>query len=48
MIFDKRIVLSNGVTAPQLGLGTWFMEDGRAAEAVREAAAIGYRHFDTA
>ena len=42
------LTLKNGVQIPQLGLGTWFISDENAAEAVRAAAAIGYRHFDTA
>src|SRR5689334_5056604 len=33
---------------PKLGLGTWLIPDDQAAEAVRQAAAIGYRHIDTA
>lgn len=48
MIFDETYTLSNGVEIPKLGLGTWFIDDGDAAEAVRQAARIGYRHFDTA
>lgn len=40
--------LSNGVEVPQLALGTWFIENGNAADAIREAVNIGYRHFDTA
>lgn len=33
---------------PKLGLGTWFIPDEQAAEAVRTAVSLGYRHFDTA
>ena len=47
MVTDT-LTLHNGVKIPQLGLGTWFIEDDKAAEAVRAAAALGYRHFDTA
>lgn len=47
-MYDKTITLANGVEVPQLGLGTWFIEDESVAEAVKAAAAIGYRHFDTA
>jgi diketogulonate reductase-like aldo/keto reductase len=36
------------VTIPKLGLGTWRIDDGAVARVVREAASIGYRHFDTA
>ncbi len=48
MILDETYVLANGMKIPSLGLGTWMIDDARAAEAVRDAAAIGYRHFDTA
>lgn len=48
MILKETYTLSNGVRIPKLGLGTWFIEDGRAAEAVCRAVNIGYRHFDTA
>jgi diketogulonate reductase-like aldo/keto reductase len=48
MIFNETYTLSNGVAIPKLGLGTWFIKDSDAAEAVRQAAAIGYRHIDTA
>ena len=46
---DKNtLTLSNGVKIPQLGLGTWFIDDADAAQAVKTAAKLGYRHFDTA
>lgn len=48
MILEETYPLANGVNIPKLGLGTWFIEDGKVAEAVREAVKIGYRHFDTA
>lgn len=48
MMYSNTFTLNNGVKIPQLGLGTWFIDDDKAAEAVKEAAAIGYRHFDTA
>lgn len=48
MIFDEFYMLSNGVTIPNVGLGTWFISDGAVADAVREAVKIGYRHVDTA
>ena len=44
----NALTLNNGVKIPQLGLGTWFIEEEKAAEAVRAAAKLGYRHFDTA
>jgi diketogulonate reductase-like aldo/keto reductase len=48
MILDENFTLANGVAIPKLGLGTWMIDNGKAAEAVRQAAKIGYRHFDTA
>ena len=33
---------------PKLGLGTWFIADEAAPEAVRQAVKLGYRHIDTA
>ncbi|SMC62764.1 aldo/keto reductase [Papillibacter cinnamivorans] len=48
MIFDEVYTLSNGVKIPKLGLGTWFIADENAAQAVCDAVAIGYRHIDTA
>lgn len=47
-MFDRNIVLNNGVKIPQLGLGTWFIDDDQAADVVKAAVKIGYRHIDTA
>ena len=47
-MFDRSMVLNNGVKIPQLGLGTWFIDDDKAADAVKAAVEIGYRHIDTA
>ena len=47
-MLDKYIVLNNGVKIPQFGLGTWFIDDDKAADAVKAAAEMGYRHIDTA
>lgn len=48
MIFNETYTLSNEVTIPKLGLGTWFISDEDASQAVKEAVKIGYRHIDTA
>ncbi|RYG87475.1 MAG: aldo/keto reductase [Alphaproteobacteria bacterium] len=48
MILHETFTLSNGVAIPKLGLGTWFIDDNKVAQAVREAVDIGYRHIDTA
>ena len=47
-MYNNTLTLSNGVQIPQLGLGTWFIDDDKAADAVKQAASLGYRHFDTA
>ena len=43
-MFDRNIELNNGVKIPQLGLGTWFIDDDKVADAVKAAVEIGYRH----
>lgn len=48
MMYDKALRLNNGVEIPQLGLGTWFIDDSKAADVVKEAVELGYRHFDSA
>ena len=48
MIMNEAYTLSNGLKIPKLGLGTWFIDDEKAAEAVRTAVAQGYRLIDTA
>ncbi len=48
MILHETYTLPNGLEIPKLGLGTWFIDDEAAAQAVRDAVAIGYRHIDTA
>lgn len=47
-ILNETYTLSNGVEIPKLGLGTWFIDDDKAAVAVRSAVEIGYRNVDTA
>lgn len=48
MIYEEMYTLANGVKIPKLGLGTWFIPDDQAEEAVKQAVACGYRHIDTA
>ena len=48
MILNETYTLSNDVTVRKLGLGTWFIDDDKAADAVRAAVEIGYRNIDTA
>jgi diketogulonate reductase-like aldo/keto reductase len=47
-ILTETYTLSNDVSIPKLGLGTWFIDDDKAAGAVRAAVEIGYRNIDTA
>ncbi|MCH6470759.1 aldo/keto reductase [Sinomonas terrae] len=47
-ILNETHTLSNGVTIPKLGLGTWFIDDDKAADAVKAAIEVGYRNIDTA
>jgi len=42
------IPLSNGISMPALGLGTWKSSDDDVERAVREALEVGYRHIDCA
>jgi diketogulonate reductase-like aldo/keto reductase len=48
MILEETYKLSNGVTIPKLGLGTWFINNLDVVQAVKDATRIGYRHIDTA
>lgn len=48
MILNETYNLSNDVTIPKLGLGTWFIDDSLAAQVVRDAVELGYRNIDTA
>ncbi|MEY4477358.1 MAG: hypothetical protein RJA31_862, partial [Actinomycetota bacterium] len=47
-MFVKNVSLNDGTTIPQLGLGTYRLDDDSAERVVAEALEIGYRHIDTA
>ncbi|MEW1821677.1 hypothetical protein AB0323_12945 [Arthrobacter sp. NPDC080031] len=47
-ILNESYNLANGVEIPKLGLGTWFIDDNKAAAAVSAAVEIGYRNIGTA
>jgi 2,5-diketo-D-gluconate reductase A len=42
------LLLNNGSSIPQIGLGTWPLNDQEVAPAIVAAIAAGYRHIDTA
>jgi 2,5-diketo-D-gluconate reductase A len=48
MTLSPLITLNDGHTIPQLGLGTWPLDNGQVATAVVHALEAGYRHIDTA
>ena len=48
MTLAPLIELNDGHFIPQLGLGTWPLDDDQAATAVVQALEVGYRHIDTA
>lgn len=47
-MLENTYTLENGIKILKLGLGTWFIDDSKVAEVVREAVKIGYRMIDTA
>ena len=47
-MYTTKLTLNNNIEIPQLGLGTWFIDDDKVADAVKTATKLGYRHFDTA
>jgi len=47
-MFIPTIPLNDGTTIPQLGLGTYRLDDDTAERVVSEALELGYRHIDTA
>lgn len=48
MTLSPLVPLNDGHSIPQLGLGTWPLDDDQAATAVVNALEAGYRHIDTA
>jgi 2,5-diketo-D-gluconate reductase A len=48
MALSPVIELNDGYRIPQIGLGTWPLDDQQVAAAVVDAVDAGYRHIDTA
>jgi 2,5-diketo-D-gluconate reductase A len=48
VIGNEAVELASGAKMPLLGLGTWMARGRSAADAVRVALELGYRHIDTA
>ena len=48
MTLSPLIKLNDGHSIPQMGLGTWPLDDDQVAAAVVTAVEAGYRHIDTA
>ncbi len=44
----KNYRLSNGVVIPEIGLGTWCIENGSVCKVINTAVRLGYAHIDTA
>lgn len=42
------MILNNGIQIPELGLGTWLIDDAEVSKVVDTALQLGYRHIDTA
>lgn len=48
MALAPNVRLNDGNAIPQIGLGTWPLDDAQVATAVVSAVELGYRHVDTA
>lgn len=47
-VLKDNYILSNGVSIPKIGLGTWLIDDEQVVQTVCDAVKLGYRHIDTA
>lgn len=48
MLLNETYTLSNGITVPKIGFGTWLLDNDAVVPAVKQAIEAGYRHIDTA
>ncbi|QKJ94432.1 aldo/keto reductase [Agrobacterium pusense] len=44
----RTVLMRDGASIPQMGLGVMYVPEGTLPELMREAVNVGYRHFDTA
>lgn len=47
-MYNATSKLSNGIEIPNIGLGTWLLNNDQAERALKDAVSLGYRHIDTA
>ncbi|MCT2197031.1 MULTISPECIES: aldo/keto reductase [Paenibacillus] len=47
-MYNATSKLSNGIEIPNIGLGTWLLNNEQAERALKDAVSLGYRHIDTA
>lgn len=47
MILQETYTLANGIAIPKLGLGTWFIDNNKAAQAIRTAADLDYNNSES-
>jgi diketogulonate reductase-like aldo/keto reductase len=47
-MYNATSKLSNGIEIPNIGLGTWLLNNEQARRALKDAVSLGYRHIDTA
>lgn len=47
MILQETYTLANGIAIPKLGLGTRFIDNNKAAQAVRTAADLDYNNSES-
>lgn len=39
--------LNNGLEIPNIGLGTWLIDNDDVSNVIKDAVKLGYRHIDT-
>lgn len=43
-----KMKLNNGLEIPNIGLGTWLIDNDDVSNVIKDAVKLGYRHIDTA